>query len=300
MHINDCRVSCGGVFNMLLVLSISFYFHYNIWGCICSTGPFQYWWLKGFIYSSCFYHHQIGSIHLSHCYHIFPWLCAWDVCYIIFCHLLHKRSGKTGNLFSFLLCSLWWVQIVGHLLPCRSYSFVFTVHHLIIIIVQIIWRHWTYKMPVRYILSSVWVGFSIFSQFSIIQSIIIQYVGLCVFSLPTPLVMIERIYILCLIIIIKSDVWTIIHCLGLGHETMVCAVCLSIFLWYSLPLKFLSGVPDLWDRNKILSGGDLSHYQVPHCIRVFFYFVWFVFIHHTFQFYFELCTYCNILDIYLS
>ena len=63
---------------------------------------------------------------------------------------------------------------------------------------------------------------------------------------------------------------------------------------------FLSGVPDLWDRNKILSGGDLSHYQVPHCMRVFFYFVWFVFIHHNFQFHFELCTYCNILDIYLS
>ena len=62
----------------------------------------------------------------------------------------------------------------------------------------------------------------------------------------------------------------------------------------------LSGVPDLFDRNKILSGGDLSNYQVPHCIRVFFYFVWFVFIHHNFQFYFELCTYSNILDIYLS
>ena len=39
---------------------------------------------------------------------------------------------------------------------------------------------------------------------------------------------------------------------------------------------------------------------VPHCIRVFFYFVWFVFINHIFQFYYELCTYCNILDIYLS
>ena len=64
--------------------------------------------------------------------------------------------------------------------------------------------------------------------------------------------------------------------------------------------SLLSGVPDFFDRNKILSGGDLSHYQVPHCIRVFFYFVWFVFIHHNFQFYFELCTYCNILDIYLS
>ena len=65
-------------------------------------------------------------------------------------------------------------------------------------------------------------------------------------------------------------------------------------------VEFLSGVSDFFDRNKILSGGDLSHYQVPHCIRVFFYFVWFVFIHHNFQFYFELCTYCNILDIYLS
>ena len=64
--------------------------------------------------------------------------------------------------------------------------------------------------------------------------------------------------------------------------------------------QFLFGVPDFFDRNKILSGGDLSHYQMPHSIRVFFYFVWFVFIHHNFQFCFELCTYCNILDIYLS
>ena len=40
--------------------------------------------------------------------------------------------------------------------------------------------------------------------------------------------------------------------------------------------------------------------QVPHCIKVFFYFVWFVLINHIFQFYYELCTYCNILDIYLS
>ena len=59
---------------------------------------------------------------------------------------------------------------------------------------------------------------------------ITQHVGLCVFSLPIPPVMNERIHVLCLIIIIKSEVWTITHCLGLGHETMVCAVCLSIFL----------------------------------------------------------------------
>ena len=64
--------------------------------------------------------------------------------------------------------------------------------------------------------------------------------------------------------------------------------------------SLLSGEPDYFGRNKILSGYDLSHYQVPHCIRVFFSFVWFVFIHHNFQFDFKLCTYCNILDIYLS
>ena len=91
---------------------------------------------------------------------------------------------------------------------------------------KLIWRHWTYKIPVRDILSSVWVRLSIFSPLSIIQ-----YLGLYVFSLPISLEMIERIYILCLIIIIKSEVWPITHCLGLGHETMVSAVCLSIFLW---------------------------------------------------------------------
>ena len=109
-----------------------------------------------------------------------------------------------------------------HILSIR-----FFVHYTISLssLCNLIWKHWTYKMLIRYILSSVWVRLSILSQLSIIQ-----YVGLCVFSLPISLVMIERIYILCLIIIIKSEVWTVTHCLGLGHETMVCAVCLSIFL----------------------------------------------------------------------
>ena len=34
-------------------------------------------------------------------------------------------------------------------------------------------------------------------------------------------------------------------------------------------ITLLSGVPDYFDRNKILSGYDLSHYQVPHCIKSF-------------------------------
>ena len=55
---------------------------------------------------------------------------------------------------------------------------------------KLIWRHWTYKMSIRYILSSVWVRLSIISPLSIIQ-----YAGLYVFSLPISVVMIERIYI---------------------------------------------------------------------------------------------------------
>ena len=47
------------------------------------------------------------------------------------------------------------------------------------------------KMPVRYILSSVWVRLSMFSELSIIQ-----YMGPCVLTLPIPLAMIEIIYTL--------------------------------------------------------------------------------------------------------
>ena len=82
--------------NMLLVLSMAFHFHYHIWGCMCSSGPFQYRWLEGYIYSSCYYHNQIGSIHLSHCYHIFRgcvpemFVTSYSVTYCIYV------PGKTG------------------------------------------------------------------------------------------------------------------------------------------------------------------------------------------------------------
>ena len=135
-HINVCRVSCGGVSNILLVLSITFYFYYNI--CVVWVVCVQLAHLSigGWEDISIAHVIIIGSIHLSHCFRIFPWLCAWDVCCIIFCHLLYTHSGKTGNLFSLLLCSIWWLQIFIYVLACRSYSFVCTLHHLIIIIVQ--------------------------------------------------------------------------------------------------------------------------------------------------------------------
>ena len=40
----------------------------------------------------------------------------------------------------------------------------------------------------------------------------------------------------------------------------------------------------------------LSYSHVPECIE----FSFILFIHHNTHFYFELCTYCNVLDIYLS
>ena len=50
-----------------------------------------------------------------------------------------------------------------------------------------IWRHWTTKMLVRYMLPSVHLRLRQFSQLSFIQ-----YVGLCIFSLPNSPVMIVR------------------------------------------------------------------------------------------------------------
>ena len=61
---------------------------------------------------------------------------------------------------------------------------------------RFIWRHWTYKKLVRYILSNACKRLSQFSQLSFMQ-----YMGLCVFCLPISLVMIVRICILYLIIL---------------------------------------------------------------------------------------------------
>ena len=55
----------------------------------------------------------------------------------------------------------------------------------------------------------------------------------------------------------------------------------------------LSGVPDLCDRTKIPRCADLPHLHVPDSVWVFFYFVWFLFIHLNIYFYFESCTYCS-------
>ena len=218
-------VSCGGVVNMLLVLPITSFF-ITIYGVVCvqlvhfSIGDWNDLYTAHVII---IIKSEVSTF--SHCYHIFPWLCVWDVCYIIFCYLLHIHSGKTANLFKLLLCSLWWLQIIGYILSWRSYSFVCTLHHLIIIIVQ------TYLKTLNlYNACQIYFVECVIKIMHILSVIHYTIRGVVCFQFTHFLVMIERIYILCVIIIIKSEVWNITHCLGLGHETMVCAVCLFVFL----------------------------------------------------------------------
>ena len=147
LHINIhvCRVSCGGVVNMLLVLSITSYFHYNIWGCMFSTSPFQSGWLKGYFYSSCYYHHQIGSIHLSHCYHIFPGcvpemlVTSYSLTYCIYV------PGKPGICFHYY-CAVYdeGKYSVTFWLADRTRLFVqYTI--LLSSLSKLVWRHWPYE-----------------------------------------------------------------------------------------------------------------------------------------------------------
>ena len=126
-----------------------------------------------------------------------------------FCSVKYRNQANT-TYFSVFVC----LRYLLHILSLIAYTFRENRDFVFITIVQfmlnsniirlfvhntislsslckLIWRHLTYKMPVRYILSSVWVRLSIFSQLSIIQ-----YMGLCVFSLPISLVMIEMIYTL--------------------------------------------------------------------------------------------------------
>ena len=67
--------------------------------------------LKGYFHSSCYYHHQIGSINLTHCNHIFPWLCAWDVCYIIYHNTFRENRDFVFIIFvQFMMSANSWIR----------------------------------------------------------------------------------------------------------------------------------------------------------------------------------------------
>ena len=59
-------------------------------------------------------------------------------------------------------------------------------------------------------------------------------------------------------------------------------------------LFYVIGIVELLVSSAICRLQGLSYSHGPECIVSFI-----LFIHHNIHFYFELCTYCNILDIYL-
>ena len=59
---------------------------------------------------------------------------------------------------------------------------------------------------------------------------------------------------------------------------------------------YVISIVELLVSSVICRFQGLSYSHVPGCIE----FSFILFIHHNIHFYFELCTYCNILDIYLS
>ena len=95
--------------------------------------------------------------------------------------------GKLG------LCFLFWCSVYG---ICKRSDTLWPVGRVRLFadytislssLCRLIWRHWTNKMLVSYMLPSVCLRSRQFSQLSFIQ-----YMGLCVFSLPISPVMIVR------------------------------------------------------------------------------------------------------------
>ena len=119
---------------------------------MCWTCPFKLRWSRGHIHNSSYYHHQIGS-NLSHCCHIFSWLCAWGGCTIICCWFCIYIPGQLGFVSFIIVQSYDACKWSSTLWPdgcIRLFA-----HYIISLssLCWCIWRYWTSKMLVRYILS---------------------------------------------------------------------------------------------------------------------------------------------------
>ena len=114
--------------------------------------------------------------------------CVWGGCATIFFRVFHIYPGKAVFLFPLRLRSLWCVQMMGYILASMSY--VLFAHYTISLVslYRLVWRHLTYKMSVRCILSSMCL---ILYQLSKLFSL--WYMGIYVFAEGISFVMILRI-----------------------------------------------------------------------------------------------------------
>ena len=202
---------------------------------MCKTAPFNFRWSIGYIYNSYHYHHQIGSIYLSHWCYIFPWLRAWGGGTIIHCELIYTYLGKAKFCVLYYCAILRCGQIIEYINTRWSYSFVWTSHYLIIIII-----HLSEGSKPSKCLSGTFC-FECVSKIKSIVSIVFHaiYGVVCIqlthFSYDDC-----EIQVLYLSIIIKSEVWPICHCFGLGPETIICVLCLfyNLRTQLSFPIIF--------------------------------------------------------------
>ena len=134
---------------------------------MCWTGPFEFRWLKEYIHNPSYYHHQIGSIHLSHCCHIFRGcvsemvVLSYSVIYYIYI------PGTLGPCFHYW-CSVYgickWSDTLWPVGRVRLFAdYTISLSSLC----RLIWKHWTTKMLVRYMMPSVCLRLRQFSQLSL-------------------------------------------------------------------------------------------------------------------------------------
>ena len=113
-----------------------------------------------------------------------------------------------------------------------------------------------YSMLVMYIQSSVCLRFSQFSQLSFVQ-----YMGLCICSLPVYIVINVRICILYLIIIIKSEVWINIHYSARSWNNGVRCMYPSILINKSLSVPLKKAMGHVYSQPILNNNRDLFQYK---------------------------------------
>ena len=157
---------------------------------MCWTGPFEFRWLKGYIYNPSYYHHQVSTFPIVV---IFFRGCVSEMVVLPYSVIYYIYIlGTLGLCFNYL-CSVYWCSVYGickrsdTLWPAGRVRLFADYTISLSSLCRLIWRHWTNKMLVRYMLPSVCLRLRLFSQLSFFQ-----YMGLCVFSLPNSPVMIVR------------------------------------------------------------------------------------------------------------
>ena len=112
-----------GVSNKLLALSIAFHCHYYVWLVCVQLTHFSLcdWKYISIAHVIIIIKSDVSTLPIGTIF--FPG-CVPEMFVVL----------ETEILVSLLLCSLWWIQIVGYAVACRLHSFVCTLHHLIIIV----------------------------------------------------------------------------------------------------------------------------------------------------------------------